>query len=136
MFLQEDMAVLPRSEPKGSTAPAAPTPKRKMVRAELSGKHTHTTSDGANVHIWRRKNRYLARFRHNGRQTGPTLGATEQEAEVALRRLMVQLEDGTLVEPSRFAGKRAIPRRLLPQIVDALRDRNWLPQPKMAEASL
>ena len=41
-----------------------------------------------------------------------------------VRRLF---EDGTLPEPGRFAGKRAIPGSSIPQIVDALRDRGWLP---------
>ena len=35
-------------------------------------------------------------------------------------------EDGTLPEPPRFAGKRAIPRQSIPAIVDALKDRGWL----------
>ena len=39
-------------------------------------------------------------------------------------------EDGTLPEPSRFAGKRAISRETLPTILDALRARGWLPQGK------
>jgi len=41
-----------------------------------------------------------------------------------VRRLF---ETGTIDEPPRFAGKRAIPRELIPPIVDALRDRGWLP---------
>ena len=40
-----------------------------------------------------------------------------------VRRLF---EDGTLAEPSRFAGKRVIPGTLIPSICDALRDRGWL----------
>ena len=42
-----------------------------------------------------------------------------------VRRLF---EDGTLEEPDRFVGKRAIPRELIPTIVDHLRDRGWLSQ--------
>ena len=45
--------------------------------------------------------------------------------EWRVRRLF---EDGTLPEPGRFAGKRAIPREMIPAIVDALRARGWLPQ--------
>jgi hypothetical protein len=41
-----------------------------------------------------------------------------------VRRLF---ESSRLPEPMRFAGKRAIPRELLPAIVDALRERGWLP---------
>ena len=39
-----------------------------------------------------------------------------------IRRLF---EDSTLPEPSRFAGKRAIPREALPAIVEALQARGW-----------
>jgi hypothetical protein len=35
-------------------------------------------------------------------------------------------EDGTLPEPSRFAGRRVIAPELVPLIVQALRDRGWL----------
>jgi hypothetical protein len=41
-----------------------------------------------------------------------------------VRRLF---ENGDLPEPPRFAGKRAIPNSSIPQIVDALRSRRWLP---------
>ena len=41
-----------------------------------------------------------------------------------IRRLY---ESGDLPEPLRFAGKRAIPREAIPEIVDALRKRGWLP---------
>jgi hypothetical protein len=46
--------------------------------------------------------------------------------EWRVRRLF---ESGELTEPQRFAGKRAIPSALVPQIVDALRARRWLPLP-------
>ena len=36
-------------------------------------------------------------------------------------------EDGTLDEPSRFAGRRCIPQSHIPAICDALRARGWLP---------
>ena len=41
-----------------------------------------------------------------------------------VRRLF---EDGTLPEPARLAGRRAIPRESLPKIIDAFRARGWLP---------
>jgi hypothetical protein len=34
---------------------------------------------------------------------------------------------GEVAEPPRFAGRRAIPKSHIPQIVDALRERGWLP---------
>ena len=45
-------------------------------------------------------------------------------------------EDGTLPEPDRFAGKRAIPGEMIPAIVDALRERGWLPTAPTKEATL
>lgn len=47
-----------------------------------------------------------------------------------IRRLY---EDGTLPEPPRFAGNRAIPRQSIPAIVDALKDRGWLPAAEATE---
>jgi len=35
-------------------------------------------------------------------------------------------------EPPRFAGKRAIPNSQIPAIVDALRERGWLPAGEVA----
>ncbi len=43
--------------------------------------------------------------------------------EWRIRRLF---EDGTLPEPDRFGGKRAISPELIPSIVDRLRARGWL----------
>ena len=51
--------------------------------------------------------------------------------EWRVRRLF---ESGTLPEPARFAGKRAIRGESLPAIVDALRRRNWLPRSEEAAA--
>ena len=62
----------------------------------------------------------------------PDIFSTREVAELLgtdtwrVRRLF---ENGTLPEPPRFAGKRAIPRATLPAIVDCLRHRNWMPQP-------
>ena len=59
----------------------------------------------------------------------PRLFTTREVADLLgtetwrVRRLF---EDGTLNEPPRFAGKRAIPGKMLPIIIDALRDRGWL----------
>lgn len=54
-------------------------------------------------------------------EVGEFLGVDEWR----VRRLF---EDGTIDEPGRFGNKRAIPRELIPTIVDRLRDRGWLPQ--------
>jgi len=52
--------------------------------------------------------------------------------EWRIRRLF---ESGALAEPARFAGKRAIPRELIPTIVDLLRARGWLPTQAPAGAT-
>lgn len=57
------------------------------------------------------------------RETAEAVGLTAAD-EWRVRRLF---EDGTLPEPGRFAGKRVIPAKIIPQIVDALRARGWLP---------
>jgi hypothetical protein len=59
----------------------------------------------------------------------PSVFSTRDVAELCgtytwrVRRLY---EDGTLPEPGRLAGRRAIPRETLPAIIDALRARRWL----------
>jgi hypothetical protein len=57
---------------------------------------------------------------------------TRQIAEllgVELWRVQRIFEVGAVPEPDRFGGKRAVPSELVPQVVDALRDRDWLPEP-------
>lgn len=46
--------------------------------------------------------------------------------EWRIRRLF---ESGDLPEPGRFAGLRVITGTAIPSIVDALRNRGWLPSP-------
>jgi hypothetical protein len=61
--------------------------------------------------------------------------STEQVGELLnvepwrIRRLF---ESGTLPEPERFAGRRVITGAMVPQIVDALRVRGWLPAAEVA----
>ena len=47
--------------------------------------------------------------------------------EWRVRRLF---ELGRIREPSRFGGKRAIPKTWIPAIVDALRQRGWMQDPE------
>lgn len=44
-------------------------------------------------------------------------------------RVQRVFENGDVHDVGRFAGKRCIPSEMLPQIVDALRARGWLPEP-------
>ena len=56
--------------------------------------------------------------------------STRQVADflgVALWRVQRLFETGAVAEPSRFAGRRAVPQEAIPAVVDALRDRGWLP---------
>lgn len=55
------------------------------------------------------------------RELGDLVGAEEWR----VRRLF---EDGTLPEPERFGGKRAIHPSQVPAVIDALRSRGWLPK--------
>lgn len=50
-------------------------------------------------------------------------------------RIQRLFEDGTLSEPGRFAGKRAIPGERIPEVVDALRARGWLPEVREPEVA-
>lgn len=55
---------------------------------------------------------------------------TQQIADllgIEIWRVQRVFEAGDVPEPERFAGRRAIPSSLVPRIVDALRDRDWLP---------
>ncbi|MCY2995647.1 MAG: hypothetical protein NTY19_48545 [Planctomycetota bacterium] len=98
-------------------------PRRRMVRAELLGQHSHQTADGQSVHVWVRDQKYLARGRHRGRAFGQYLGADIRDAAAALRRLLVQIEDATFQPPSE-ARKRvlkagSVPRNNVRQLCDA-----------------
>lgn len=66
------------------------------------------------VHIWTREGKYLARGSFEAKRFGATLGADEQRAEVNLRRLLNELEDGTFLRPSDPAAKRRGQKKSIP----------------------
>ncbi|MDZ4783171.1 MAG: hypothetical protein SGJ19_23235 [Planctomycetia bacterium] len=70
----------------------------------------------------------MARGFYSTREVAELVGTDEWR----VRRLF---ECGELTEPQRFAGKRVIPSALVPQIVDALRARRWLPLPPREAAT-
>jgi len=74
--------------------------RRQMVRADLLGKHTHTTTNGASINIWRRDCTYIARGYYEGRAYGHSLGREVATAEAELCRLRTDIENGTYVRPS------------------------------------
>jgi integrase len=88
---------------------------RKMVCAELLGRHTHGTRAGVNVHVWQREGKFLARGNQGGRRFGVTLGADQREAEERLRHLLVELDTGAFKRPSE-ARKRPLKSGPLPRL--------------------
>ncbi|MDG3005867.1 hypothetical protein [Paludisphaera mucosa] len=83
------------------------TSDRRMVRAELLGQHSHTTVCRAQVHIYSRAGKYIARGRYRGTAYGETLGGDLPQAASRLRRLLTEIEEGTFVPP-RAARKRPL----------------------------
>jgi len=61
----------------------------------------------------------------------PTFYTTRELADLLgtdawrVRRLF---QSGDLPEPNRFAGRRAIPREMIPDVAIALRERGWAPR--------
>jgi hypothetical protein len=94
-----------------------------MSPAELLGQHTHQTVCGKCVHVWIRDGKYLARGRYRGKAFGQALGSDVREANAALRRLLVAIEDGTFRPPSEARKQqlktRAVPRNTLRQLCQA-----------------
>lgn len=72
---------------------------RRMVKATLHGLHTHQSAEGISVHIWKRRDSFLARGRFERKQFGQTLGRTEIDAEVSLCHLLTALDDGSFLPP-------------------------------------
>ena len=109
----------PRPEDPGNTGPD----RRRMVPGRLLGSHSHETADGRKVHVWVRGSKYLARGYYNRKAFGQDLGTDPREAAAALRRLLVQLEDGTFIPPSearkRQLKARQAPRHTVRQLCDA-----------------
>lgn len=98
------------------------TDDRKMVLSELLGYHSHQSTSGTHVHVYRREGSYLARGRYEGRPFGKTLGKTEAEANVQLRRLLNALDNGSFVPPSQAARRplklTSRPRLTLEELAD------------------
>ena len=66
----------------------------------------------------------------------PDRFSTQQIGDIlGVERWRIQrlFESGAVAEPMRFAGKRAIPGEMIPQIVDALRARGWLPKAEVPQ---
>jgi integrase len=96
---------------------------RRMVSATLMGSHTHTTLTGVEVHVWIRRNTYLARGRVEGRSFGETLGSDASEATARLRQILTEIEHGSFLRPSesrkRKVGGGRTPRLTVRQLISA-----------------
>jgi len=70
------------------------------------------------------------------RQSFPFLGVGEVGDSLGVQswRIARLFELGVLPEPVRIGGRRLIPKSMIPDIVDALRARGWLPSPPNTEA--
>lgn len=55
-----------------------------------------------------------------------SLGELAELLSVQSWRIARLFELGILAEPPRIAGRRMIPKDLVPAVVDALRERGWL----------
>ena len=64
-------------------------------------------------------------------ETSPvtTTGAIADALGVQSWRVARLFELGILPEPARLSGRRIIPKEMVPYVVDALRNRGWLPMP-------
>jgi hypothetical protein len=92
-----------------------------MVRAELLGAHSHRTLCGVTVHIWKRRDNYLARGRIDGAAFGHTLGCDTLTATSRLRHLLGDIESGAFIRPServaRSVGEGRPARLTLRQLI-------------------
>ena len=95
-----------------------------MVRAELLGRHTHTTSNDVRVHIWRRGDSYLARGSYRKSRFGETLGSDEKVAEDRLVELRYEIGQDIYIlpaeRPDRPLGRPTIRRMSIRQLLDEL----------------
>ena len=62
-----------------------------------------------------------------------TTGELGDALGVQAWRIARLFETGALREPARLAGRRLIPKAMIPEVIDALRIRGWLPQHNVAE---
>lgn len=89
-----------------------PSAQRRMVQAQLCGRHSITLANGMQIHIWRRGNSYLVRGRLEGRQFGEVLGTDEVSAEARLCEIRTQLENGAFTLPRDRASQPKRARNL------------------------
>lgn len=95
---------------------------RKMVKAELAGRHVHVARNGVRVNISMRSGKYIARGRIDGVAFGIMLGKDEDQAEAVLREILSDLDRDAFVRPSersrREVRRRRIPRITMRELVD------------------
>ena len=57
-----------------------------------------------------------------------SLGELADLLSVQSWRIARLFELGILPEPKRLSGRRLIPKAMVPQVIDALKSRGWLPE--------
>lgn len=102
-------------QPNTPELPPPQDAKRRMVRAELMGSHTHRAINGIEVHVWIRDGKFIARGRYDRRQFGKSLGSKEVEAISRLRKILTDLEAGAFVAP-REENKRQLSIGIIPRL--------------------
>jgi integrase len=104
------------------TPTSASADKRRWLRAELMGSHSHATNCGADVHVWKRGEAFIARGFFGGQRYAETLGSTTTQATTRLRQLLTEIEDGSYVRPKeahqRLISRGKVPRLNVRQLID------------------
>ncbi len=72
----------------------------KMKKAVLLGSHSHPTTCGITVHVWKRGTTFIVRGRYEGQPFGETVGENPTHAASQLRHIMDALENGSFQRPS------------------------------------
>lgn len=110
------------SSSEGPASEQARKDRRRMVRSELLGQHTHQTVCGKSIHIWQRAGKFIARGYVDGKRFGETLGEDPKDAAARLRRLMVEIENQAYLRPSdktkRPLARSAVPRLKIRELAD------------------
>ncbi|MEI8195236.1 MAG: hypothetical protein WCI73_04945 [Phycisphaerae bacterium] len=119
---QHNQQSLAASDPHG-VKPIHEGNTRVMVRATLSGSHTHVADDGTEIHIWCRAGKFLARGSCQGQRFGHTLGENPRDAQVQLRALLGDIDRGVFERASNRTrqvvrvGK--VPKLTLAELINA-----------------
>jgi len=112
----------PASLEKVPTVGSDPANKRRWVRTELMGAHSHPTSCHTTVHVWKCAKSFIARGFYQGQRFAETLDSDWLQATTRLRQILNEIEEGSYVRPKdarrRLIARGKIPRLSLRQLID------------------